>query len=81
MRYRRRAPEPYDNRLSTLTGTSLPGIETVLSNRMAIDAKSANKAVEVTVKEAFFLEKLMGLDPMDRQFLALELELKNVKSN
>ena len=72
----------YDNRLSTLvTGTSLPGSDTILSNRMAIGSKSANKAVEITVKEAFFLEKLAGLDPGERQLLALELELKNVTSN
>ena len=71
MVYRRRAPEHYDNRLSALvTGTNAGqrnGIEQQDGNRR----KSANKAVEVTVKEAFFLEKLMGLDPMDGNSLPL----------
>ncbi len=69
----------FDSNLSALvTGISLPGEDTILNKRISLDAKSSNKAADISVKEAFFFEKFKGLDGRDMQFVALQLEIKNI---
>lgn len=67
---------------SMITGMSLPGDESILSKRITFNTKSANKAMELNVKEAFFFDKFKGLEPPDgKQFLVLQLDMKNVTAD
>lgn len=70
----------YDKEVATLvTGTSVPSLDTILSKRIPFTVKESNKAMELAVKEAFYFSKFRGLEPPEnKQFLALQLELKNV---
>jgi len=65
-----------------ITGMSLTGSESIMSKRVAFNTKSSNKAMELNVKEAFFFDKFKGLEPPEgKQFLALQLEMKNVTAD
>ena len=62
-----------------VTGTGVPGVDTILTKRIPFSVKESNKAAELTVKEAYYFSKFKGLEPPNhKQFMALELELKNV---
>ncbi|MGI6224928.1 MAG: vWA domain-containing protein [Peptococcales bacterium] len=64
-----------------VTGTGVPGVDTILTKRISFTAKESNKAAELAVKEAYYFSKFKGLEPPEsKQFLALELEIKNVTS-
>ncbi|MEN6313075.1 MAG: VWA domain-containing protein [Clostridiaceae bacterium] len=73
----------YDTDVAGLiTGMSLTGSESIMSKRVAFNTKSSNKAMELNVKEAFFFDKFKGLEPPEgKQFLALQLEMKNVTAD
>ena len=73
----------YNKEVAALvTGTSLPGMDTILTKRIPFTVKDSNKAMDLSVKEAFYFSKFKGLEPSDgKQFLALKLEMKNVTSN
>ncbi|KJS87395.1 MAG: hypothetical protein JM58_04385 [Peptococcaceae bacterium BICA1-8] len=73
----------YDKDVASLvTGTSVPGMDTILTKRIPFTVKESNKAMDLSVKEAFYFSKFKGLEPPDgKQFLALQLEIKNVTSN
>lgn len=60
-------------------GTDAPSKEALISKRMALDSKGENSAMEIKVKEAFYFGILKGVrKPDGKQFLALDMELKNV---
>lgn len=64
---------------SMVTGTGVPGVDTILTKRIPFTVKESNKAAEMTVKEAYLFSKFRGLEPPNnKQFMVLELELKNV---
>jgi len=70
----------YDSQTAALvTGTGIPGIDTILTKRIPINSQASNKAMELSVKEAYYFSKFKGLEPpVNKQFLALELQLKNI---
>lgn len=70
----------YDSTAATMvTGTGIPGMDTILTKRIPFVSQDRNKAMELTVKEAYYFSKLKGLEPpANKQFLALELNLKNI---
>ncbi|MEL1136551.1 VWA domain-containing protein [Desulfitobacterium sp. THU1] len=73
----------YDNQAANLvTGTGVPGIDTILTKRIPFNASAGNKAMDLTVQEAYYFSKFKGLEPpSDKQFLALELTLKNTTAD
>lgn len=70
----------YDSQTAGLvTGRGIPGIDTILTKRISLNSQASNKAMELSVKEAYYFSKFKGLEPpAHKQFLALELHLKNV---
>ncbi|AGA67763.1 Mg-chelatase subunit ChlD [Desulfitobacterium dichloroeliminans LMG P-21439] len=70
----------YDSQASTMvTGRGIPGMDTILTKRIPFTNLASNKAMELSVKEAYYFSKFKGLEPpAHKQFLALELQLKNV---
>lgn len=69
----------YDSTTAALvTGTGVPGLDTIITKRIAFAAKSNNLAMDLSVNEAFYFSKLKGLEaPADKQFLGLQLNMKN----
>lgn len=62
-----------------VSGTALEGVDHVVCARSEIGRSMQNKSMEMTLKRAVYLDKLMGLEARKNnfQFVAVELELKN----
>ena len=70
----------YDSATAAMvTGTSVPGLDTIITKRMPFTTKSSNQAMELLVGEAFYFSKLKGLTAPDgKQYLGLQLNMKNI---
>lgn len=62
-----------------VTGTGIPGEDTILTKKMPVDAAGHNDSAEIRVKETYYFSKFKGLEPPSgKQFMVLHLELKNI---
>lgn len=78
-RYAGSALDPATASLSAVTGLGIPGTDNIITNQVSFDKTLSNKAMEMTVKRAVYLSRFQGVDAerADKQFIALEVELKN----
>lgn len=62
-----------------VTGDSVPVRDARISKRMPIGVSGGNKAAAITVKDAYFMNRLRGLDaPEGFRYLVLTAEMKNI---
>ncbi len=64
---------------AVVTGYGRPGTDNIVTHRLPFNKTLSNKAMQLTVKQAVYLSRFMGVD-MDqyaKQFVALEVELEN----
>lgn len=60
-------------------GMDVPSKDASITKRMTFDSSGENKAMELRVKEAYYFGALKGIKkPEGKQFLALEVEMKNI---
>lgn len=69
----------YDKQVAELIyGTDVPSKDVLITKRMPFNIKAENKAMEISVAEAYYFGTFKGVEkPEGKQFLALEIEMKN----
>lgn len=72
--------EQYDQDVAKdVSGDSIPLKDVIVSKRMPLNKANKNNAVEMTVKELIFLEKLRGVEaPEGYRFMGISLSLENI---
>jgi Mg-chelatase subunit ChlD len=72
--------ERYDPTVAAMvTGDSVPIRDAKIGKRIPMGVTEGNKAVSFTVHEAFFMNRLRGLNPpTSSRYLALTMEMKNI---
>lgn len=70
----------YDKETAELIyGMDVPSKDVLITKRMELNGKGSNNAMELSVKEAYYFGALKGVGKPDgKQFLALEVEMKNI---
>ncbi|MGE4283395.1 MAG: VWA domain-containing protein, partial [Clostridia bacterium] len=73
----------YDSDVAAMiTGMSLPSKDTILDKRVVFGKKNSNTCMELSINEAFYFSKFKGLLPPEgKQFLALQLDMKNIHTD
>lgn len=62
-----------------VSGSSLPGRDIIISNRMDAHAIGHNDAAEIQVNEVFTIDKIDGVEPPSGyKFLSLDISVKNI---
>jgi len=70
----------YDAKLAaSISGTSIPSLETIVTGRMKIDKEKSGPAVAFDIHELVFMSKLYNVEaPTGYRFMAVDLSLRNV---
>jgi Mg-chelatase subunit ChlD len=62
-----------------ISGYGVPAQDTIITKRMEVDKKGANKAARIIADGIVFMKRLNGVDaPSNYRFMAITMEMKNI---